>query len=100
MAKAGVGHNSRSNRVKDVISPPERGYKFQFSLTKVILEKLHRFRSVTTRNMNGDLVTRDNFEKIGRDGGLDLIIEIEAKNRTAGLQTANRVKKVLKSVGQ
>jgi hypothetical protein len=50
--------------------------------------------------MNGDLVTRDNYEKIGRDGGLDLIIEIEAKNRAAGMQTANRVKKVLKSVGQ
>jgi hypothetical protein len=100
MARVGVGHNSRSNRVKDVISPRNRGYKFQFSLTKVILEKLHRFRTVTTRSMNGDLVTRDDYEKIGRNGGLDLIIEIEAKNRAAGMQTANRVKKVLKSVGQ
>jgi hypothetical protein len=100
MARASIGHNSGSNRVKDVVSPPRKGYRFQFSLTRMILEKLNRFRTVTTRNMSGDLVTRDNLERMGRDGGLDLIIEIEATSRKSGLQTANRVKKVLKSVGQ
>jgi hypothetical protein len=100
MARASVGHNSGSNRVNDVVSPRRKGYRFQFSLTRMILEKLSRFRTVTTRNMNGDLVTRDNLERTGADGGLDLIIEIEATSRSSGLQTANRVKNALKSVGQ
>jgi hypothetical protein len=100
MASVGVGHNSRSNRPKDVVSASKRGYKFQFSLTKLILQKLSRFRTVTAKKMNGDVVTRENFDQMGRDGGLDMVIEIEAKNRPAGLRTANSVKKALKSVGQ
>jgi hypothetical protein len=100
MARAGVGHNSKSNRVKVNTTPSDRGYKFQFSLTKIILSKLARFRSVTAKKMNGDIITKDNFDQMGRDGGLDMIIEIEGKNKSSARQTAKRVKETLKSVGQ
>lgn len=99
MARVRVGHNSGSNQPKDVISPAKRGYNFQFDLTRRIIEKLSGYRTVTFRSMKRDIVTRDNLERVGRDGGIDLIIEIEAKNKKAALQVAGRVKKVLKSLG-
>jgi hypothetical protein len=57
-------------------------------------------KSVTFRNMNRDIVSKHNYERVGRDGGIYLVIEIEAKNRTAGLQVAGKVKKALKSLGR
>ncbi len=95
MARARPGHNW----VKDT-SAADRGYRFQFSLTKRIFEKLRGFKTITFKNMNGDVVTKQNHERMGRDGGIDLVIEIEAANRAAGLQVAGKVKKKLKSLGR
>ncbi len=95
MARPRDGHNW----AKDP-SAAARGYRFQFSLTKRIFEKLSGYKSITFRNMNRDIVTKHNYERVGRDGGIDLVIEIEAKNRTAGLQVAGKVKKALKSLGR
>jgi hypothetical protein len=80
-------------------SPQARGYRFQFSLTKRIFEKLRGFKSVSYSDIQGNVITQRNHERVGPDGGTDLVIKIEAKNRAAGLQVAGKVKKVLKSLG-
>jgi hypothetical protein len=90
----GVGHNSSP---RDNISPAERGYRFQRVLTLRILERLRRFRSVTAKKMDGNLMTPETFA-LGRDGGMDMVLEIEGKSKKSALQTASRVKKALKSI--
>jgi hypothetical protein len=97
MVKRNFGHNS-GETPRSVLSPSKRGYQFQFSLTRRILDRLGRFRSVTAKTMSGDVITSENLEKIGRDGGLDLVIEIESVSRKSALQTASKVKKVLKTI--
>ena len=94
MEDVGVGHNSR---LQDNISPIERGYRFQRVLTLRILERLRRFRSVTAKKMDGSLITPQTFA-LGRDGGMDMVLEIQGKNKKSALQTASRVKKALKSI--
>ena len=77
-----------------------RGYRFQFALTKRIMEKLSGFKSIAFKDMNGNLVTKENYARPGRDGGTDLVIEITTKGRAAGMQTAGKVKKKLKDLGR
>ena len=92
-----AGHD-KSNKSNG--SASERGYRFQFALTKLILQCLRPFRSVTAKKMSGDIITLDNFAQAGRDGGMDMVIEIQSTSRKSALQTASRLKKVMKGIGQ
>ena len=95
MARGGKGDNWWSTSQ----TPQARGYRFQFSLTKRIFEKLRGFKTVSYSDIHGNVITKRNYERVGPDGGADLVIKIEAKNRAAGMQVAGKVKKALKSLG-
>ena len=96
----GAGLKSSDTKPKDVISNSERGYRFQFSLMTDVFRKLKPFRSVTIYTMNGAVIDPDNLRKKGPDGGMDAVAVIRSKSREGALQTRNRVRKALKSVGQ
>jgi len=93
MVKVRVGHNSNFRAFEK--STPAKGYEFQFALARKILERLRRFSSVTTKDGNGNVLSLDNFAKRGRDGGIDLVIEIETQTDRACKQIAGKVKKIL-----
>ena len=95
MARFKTGHNWWTNDP----SPQARGYRFQFSLTKRIMERLRGFRTVTFKDIHGNVLTPDNFARVGRDGGSDLVLEIKGASRAAAMQTAGKVKKKLKALG-
>ena len=96
MARVRVGHNSRGAFVEDeALSLPERGYEFQFRSTKAILDKLAGFSTVTLRDMAGNTITLDNYRRRGRDGGLDLVIEVDAKTPAAAKAVATRVRSII-----
>jgi hypothetical protein len=91
-----VGHREEGGFVEtNRISPSERGYEFQFDLVEKILKRLDGFRTVTCCDMAGNVITLDNFRRRGPDGGLDLIIRIEAKTPQASQQIAGKVRKIL-----
>ena len=95
-ARIEVGHLEQGGFVEtNRISPSERGYKFQFDLVEKILQRLDSFRTVTCYDMAGNVITSDNFKRRGPDGGLDLIIRIEAKTPLAAQQIAGKVRKIL-----
>jgi hypothetical protein len=50
---------------------------------------------VTIKDVSGNVITRDNFSRRGPDGGLDLVIQIEAKTEKAVEQVSGKVRKIL-----
>jgi hypothetical protein len=81
MAKRGVGHNSKINRPEDNAS--KRGYLFQFQIIGRIVKELLRFTGVTVKSVSGDVLTKDNHQRMGPDGGVDAILHYQVKDTAA-----------------
>lgn len=91
-----IGHNNHEIFVvDDNVSLSEKGYQFQFDLVRKIIERFSGYSTVTLFDMSGTVITQNNFEKRGRDGGLDLLIRIETKTVLASKQIAGKVWKAL-----
>jgi len=92
-----VGHREQTGFVETnrISTRSDYGYDFQFELVAKILTRLDGFSTVTCHDMAGNVITLDNFRRRGPDGGLDLIIRIEAKTEMASKQIAGRVRKIL-----
>ena len=91
------GHNSGVG-FKDASSASLRGYRFQFQWTHRLRKRLSGFSTVTLRNASGDVFTKDTIERMGADGGMDLVIEIEAKSENACKQVAGKIRKVIEQM--
>lgn len=99
MSRIRVGHNSGEGFIEDeALTPSQSGYAFQFRLTALIIERLQGFSTVTLKDMSGNVVTIDNHRRRGPDGGLDLVIEIEARTETAAKAVATRVRAILAEI--
>jgi hypothetical protein len=91
-----IGHNQRGRFVETgKISASERGYEFQHRIVKEILEGVDGFKTVTVKDLRGNVLTLDNYKKRGRDGGLDLQICIETNTRQAAASIVGRVRSIL-----
>ena len=62
------------------------------------MEMLSGFSAVTVRTTQGDLITKENLERMGPDGGMDLIIEIETKSEANCRQIAGKVRRVIEQM--
>lgn len=94
-----VGHNEDGHfEETEEITPSERGYQFQFRLTRKLLERLSGFSTVKCYDMDGNLINLQNIERRGADGGLDLLIIIRAANRRATRQVTGKVWKVIEEL--
>jgi hypothetical protein len=70
------------NFIKRQHNVPDRssmGYQFQWELAEKILLEFGDWPSVTFTDGRGELVTLENFRRKGKDGGIDLVIEVDAK---------------------
>ncbi|EOV7451007.1 hypothetical protein ACORBP_004373 [Vibrio vulnificus] len=70
----------------------EEGYDFQFDQAKRIMDRLSGYSTVRFEDLEGRPLS---LEKKGRDGGLDMIIKIEAKTSAAEKRIHTLVKTVL-----
>lgn len=73
-------------------SRSEEGYDFQFDQVNRISNRLKNFTTVRLEDLDGRPIILD---KKGPDGGLDLIIKIEAKTPTAEKMIHTIVKNIL-----
>lgn len=96
MTKVRIGHNSGLAFVEDdSLSLSERGFEFQFYFTEKIIRRLSGFSTVTLKDMKGNIVNLENFRQRGKDGGLDLVIQIEASTEAAAKSVATKVRRII-----
>ena len=94
-----IGHNLPNGfEVEEEITRSEQGYQFQFQLVERLIERLEGFSTITLYDMDRNIITRDTLRRRGRDGGMDLLIRIEAKTPLASRQVAGKVWKVLQEL--
>lgn len=96
MTDVEIGHNQSGGFVEDdSLSLSDRGYDFQFRFTEALLSRLDSFTTVTLRDMTGNVISKENFRRRGRDGGLDLLIRIQAQTPAAAKAVATKVRKII-----
>lgn len=96
MTQVRIGHNSGDGFIEDDrVLASEAGFTFQFRFVRAILERLSGFSSVVLTDLNGNVFTLQNYERRGRDGGLDLVIRIEAKSTGAAKRIARLVRTIV-----
>lgn len=93
----GIGHNS-SKGIAGEGSRSEIGYQFQFEMAEKLYDRVEGFKTVTFWDMNGNMLSRGDLRKRGADGGLDLLIKIEAKTELASRQVAGKVWKIMQKI--
>ena len=99
MTEIRIGHNSGRIFVEDeALSLSQQGYEFQFRFQEKLIKRLAGFGTVTLKDMRGNNITIDNFRKKGADGGLDLIIQIEASSMSAAKGVATKVRKIIEEL--
>ena len=90
MSRRNLGDNQKN------VTRSEAGHIFGRLWRGRIYEKFRTWKTVTMRLGNGDLLTRENLNQ--KSKGMDLLIDVEAKNDAAGKRTANKIIKSLQEM--
>lgn len=99
VTKVPIGHNSGAGFVEDeTLSLSDKGYEFQFRFNEALITRLAGFSTVTLLDMNGNVVTLENYRRRGRDGGMDLVYRIEARSEAAARGVATRIRNIISEI--